>query len=148
MAGLESRLQETVDDKAQKHLGLDSGGGRRRGVGMCGCGSGGAHGRGGPQVHRRRQRDDAARERRRGRPAGSRRPTHGRHGDSRGTSRAHVRSRGAKASTRFDKLDLPADLRRQLNLLKLSLTLATPADSKKAEELTTIAARLEATYGK
>jgi peptidyl-dipeptidase A len=54
----------------------------------------------------------------------------------------------AKASTRFDKLDLPADLRRQLNLLKLSLTLATPADPKKAEELTTIAARLEATYGK
>jgi len=54
----------------------------------------------------------------------------------------------AKESTRFDKLDLPADLRRELNLLKLSLTLATPSDPKKAEELTTIAARLDATYGK
>jgi peptidyl-dipeptidase A len=54
----------------------------------------------------------------------------------------------AKDSTRFDTLDLPADQRRELNLLKLSLTLATPSDQKKAEELTTIAARLEATYGK
>jgi len=54
----------------------------------------------------------------------------------------------AKASTRFDHLDLPADLRRQLNLLKLSLTLATPSDPKKSEELTKIAAGLEAAYGK
>ena len=54
----------------------------------------------------------------------------------------------AKDATRFDKLDLPPDLRRQLNLLKLSLVLVTPADPKEAEELTTIAARLEATYGK
>ncbi len=57
-------------------------------------------------------------------------------------------ARLAKDSTRFDKVDLPADLRRQMDLLKLALTLATPADTKKAEELTTIAARLEATYGK
>ncbi len=54
----------------------------------------------------------------------------------------------AKSSTRFDRLEVPADLRRQLNLLKLSLTLATPSDEKKAEELTTIAARLEGAYGK
>jgi len=34
--------------------------------------------------------------------------------------------------------------RRQLNLLKLSLVMATPSDPKEAEELTTIMARLEA----
>jgi len=54
----------------------------------------------------------------------------------------------AKQSPKFDKVDLPADERRQLNLLKTSLVMATPADPKEAEELTTIMARLEATYGK
>ena len=37
---------------------------------------------------------------------------------------------------------MPADQRRQLDLLKLSLVMATPADPKEAEELTKIVARL------
>src|SRR5215471_21525058 len=54
----------------------------------------------------------------------------------------------AKEAVRFDKVDVPADERRQLNLLKLSLVMVTPSDPKLGEELTTIAARLESTYGK
>ena len=57
-------------------------------------------------------------------------------------------ARFAKESTRFDKVEVPRDERRQLNLLKLSLVMVTPSDPKEAEELTTIMARLEATYGK
>src|ERR1051326_5866153 len=56
--------------------------------------------------------------------------------------------RYAKDSVKFDKAEIPADERRQLNLLKLSLVMATPSDPKDAEELTKIAARLEAAYGK
>ena len=41
-----------------------------------------------------------------------------------------------------------ADERRQLNLLKVSLVMAAPADPKESEELTRIAANLNATYGK
>ena len=54
----------------------------------------------------------------------------------------------AKESAKFDKVDVPADQRRQLNLLKLSLVMVTPSDPKEGEELTTIMARLESTYGK
>ena len=54
----------------------------------------------------------------------------------------------AKESVRFDRVDVPADIRRQLNLLKLSLVMATPSDPKEGEELTTIAARMDAAYGK
>jgi peptidyl-dipeptidase A len=57
-------------------------------------------------------------------------------------------ARYAKESTRFDKLTLPPDQRRQLDLLKLSLVLATPSDPKESEELTKIAAGLSAAYGK
>ena len=57
-------------------------------------------------------------------------------------------TRFAKDATKFDKIEVPADARRQLNLLKLSLVMATPGDPKEAEELTKIMARLEATYGK
>jgi peptidyl-dipeptidase A len=57
-------------------------------------------------------------------------------------------ARLAKESVRFDAVEVPADVRRQLNLLKLALVMATPADPKEGEELTTIAARLDATYGK
>src|SRR5882762_6566902 len=57
-------------------------------------------------------------------------------------------ARFAKESTRFDRLNLPADERRQLNVLKTSLVMATPSDPKEAEELTNIMARLESTYGK
>ncbi len=54
----------------------------------------------------------------------------------------------AKQSTRFDKLALPPDLARKMKLLKLSLTLATPADPKESRELAEIVTRMEGTYGK
>jgi peptidyl-dipeptidase A len=54
----------------------------------------------------------------------------------------------AKQATRFDKLPLPAELERKMKLLKLSLTLATPADPKESRELTEITARMEGVYGK
>jgi peptidyl-dipeptidase A len=54
----------------------------------------------------------------------------------------------AKEAARFNGVDVPPDQRRQLNLLKLSLVMVTPSDPKEGEELTTIAARLESTYGK
>ncbi|PWU02335.1 MAG: peptidyl-dipeptidase [Terriglobia bacterium] len=54
----------------------------------------------------------------------------------------------AKQATRFDGLRLDPATDRKLKLLKLSLTLATPADPKESEELTRIAAGMEGTYGK
>jgi peptidyl-dipeptidase A len=54
----------------------------------------------------------------------------------------------AKEATRFDNVELSPDERRQMDLLKLSLVLVTPADPKKAEELTRIAAAMEGVYGK
>jgi len=54
----------------------------------------------------------------------------------------------AKQSTRFDSLKLPEDVARKIKLLRLSLTLATPANPKESEELTRIAASMEGTYGK
>jgi peptidyl-dipeptidase A len=57
-------------------------------------------------------------------------------------------ARAVKETPRFDKLELPADQRRQLNVLKTSLVMATPTDPKEAEELTTIMSRLNGTYGK
>src|SRR5712691_5091248 len=57
-------------------------------------------------------------------------------------------ARFAKESTKYDHVDVPADQRRQLNLLKTSLVLATPSDPKESDELSKIMARLESTYGK
>ncbi|MFB3829468.1 MAG: M2 family metallopeptidase [Bryobacteraceae bacterium] len=54
----------------------------------------------------------------------------------------------AKQATRFDRVELPPDLARKMKLLKLSLTLATPADPKESEELTRIVAGMEGAYGK
>ncbi len=54
----------------------------------------------------------------------------------------------AKEAVRFDKVEVPADQRRQLTLLKVSLVLAPPADPKESEELSKIMARLESAYGK
>src|SRR5215471_5084017 len=54
----------------------------------------------------------------------------------------------AKEAATFNKVEVPADERRQLNLLKLALVMVTPSDPKEGEELTTIAAGLESTYGK
>jgi peptidyl-dipeptidase A len=57
-------------------------------------------------------------------------------------------ARFVKETPRFDNVDLPADQRRQLNVLKTYLVMATPSDAAEAEELTTIMARLNGTYGK
>jgi peptidyl-dipeptidase A len=57
-------------------------------------------------------------------------------------------ARLAKEATRFNNVDLPAESRRQLDLLKVALVLATPPDPRESDEVTTIAARLESTYGK
>src|ERR1022692_2684605 len=54
----------------------------------------------------------------------------------------------AKQATRFDGLKLDAETARKLRLLKLSLTIATPADSKESEELTRVVSGMEGTYGK
>jgi peptidyl-dipeptidase A len=54
----------------------------------------------------------------------------------------------AKDAVRFDKVEATPDLRRQLDLLKVSLVMATPSDPKESEELTKIAANLDAEYGK
>src|SRR5262245_43871566 len=54
----------------------------------------------------------------------------------------------AKKATRFDRLKLPEDLARKMKLLKISLTLAAPANPKESAELTRIAASMEGTYGK
>ncbi len=54
----------------------------------------------------------------------------------------------AKQATRFDGLELPADVARRLKLLKLSLSLPAPSAPAKREELTRIVAGMEGTYGK
>ena len=54
----------------------------------------------------------------------------------------------AKQATRFNHLKLSEDLARKMKLLKLSLTLATPADPKESAELTRIVAGMEGTFGK
>jgi peptidyl-dipeptidase A len=54
----------------------------------------------------------------------------------------------AKDSVKFDKAEMAPDLRRELNILKISLVMATPSDPKESEELTRIAANLDAAYGK
>jgi peptidyl-dipeptidase A len=54
----------------------------------------------------------------------------------------------AEKARRFEKLELSADEKRKLLLLKLSLTLPAPKDPKEREELTKIAASMEGDYGK
>ena len=57
-------------------------------------------------------------------------------------------ARFAKDAVKFDKVEVPTEQRRQLNLLKVGLVMATPADPKESEELTKTMARLESAYGK
>jgi peptidyl-dipeptidase A len=57
-------------------------------------------------------------------------------------------ARFVKDSTRFDRVELPADQRRQIDVLKASLVLVTPSDPKESEEVTTILSRLNGTYGR
>ncbi len=54
----------------------------------------------------------------------------------------------AKQATRFDGLALPADVARKLELLKLSLVLAAPANPAESAELARLAAGMNGTYGK
>ncbi len=53
----------------------------------------------------------------------------------------------ALQAAKFDKVKLPKDMRRKLNLLKSSLTIAAPTDEKKNAQLAQISSELEAMYG-
>lgn len=48
----------------------------------------------------------------------------------------------------FDGLELPYDLRRRLELLKLSLTLPAPPDAQKTKQLTQLTTSMQGAYGK
>ena len=54
----------------------------------------------------------------------------------------------AKQAVGYDGPNLPVDVARKLKLLKLAVTIATPAEAKESGELTQISARMESTYGK
>jgi peptidyl-dipeptidase A len=56
-------------------------------------------------------------------------------------------TRLAKEAFRFDKVQVSPEERRQLYLLKNSLTMSAPPDSKEAEELTGLVASMEGAYG-
>ncbi|MGI9288900.1 MAG: M2 family metallopeptidase [Pseudomonadales bacterium] len=53
----------------------------------------------------------------------------------------------AKQAAQYDVVELPADARRKLNLLKQGITLPVPDDKKLADELATITSALQAAYG-
>ena len=65
-------------------------------------------------------------------------------------SQAYIEAvaRYAKEAARYDEVTLAPEERRQLNLLKLSLELVTPADPKLAEEVTRLGSSMEGAYGK
>ncbi len=54
----------------------------------------------------------------------------------------------AKLAGRFDDVDLPPELRRQLDVLKRAIVLPTPQDPDESRELAQIAARMESHYGR
>jgi peptidyl-dipeptidase A len=57
-------------------------------------------------------------------------------------------ARYAKEAAAYNGIEVPADDRRQLDLLKLSLSMVTPADPGEATELTKIVSRLRSAYGR
>jgi peptidyl-dipeptidase A len=57
-------------------------------------------------------------------------------------------SRFAKQAVRFDGVEVTPEQRRQLELLKVSLVMATPSDPREAEELTRLVSSMRAAYGK
>ncbi|HEV8210033.1 MAG TPA: M2 family metallopeptidase [Vicinamibacterales bacterium] len=57
-------------------------------------------------------------------------------------------ARFAREAVQYDSVQVSPDERRQLNLLKVALVLATPPDPKESDELSKIMARLESVYGK
>jgi peptidyl-dipeptidase A len=56
-------------------------------------------------------------------------------------------ARHAKEARRFDEVQVAPDIRRQLDILRTTLTVVTPADGSAATELTRLMAKMEATYG-
>ena len=54
----------------------------------------------------------------------------------------------ARDAARFDGVELPADLRRRMTLLKNALPMAAPPDPKEAEELARLVTSMEGTYGR
>ena len=56
-------------------------------------------------------------------------------------------TRYARDASRFDKVPLPAAERRQMDVLKNSLTMSAPPNPKEAEELTRLVASMEGSYG-
>jgi peptidyl-dipeptidase A len=54
----------------------------------------------------------------------------------------------AKDAVKYDNAEVTPEVRRQLNVLKVGLTMVTPSNPKEGEELTNLAAKLDATYGK
>ncbi len=54
----------------------------------------------------------------------------------------------AKQARRFDKVTLPPLERREMTVLKNSITVSAPPDSKEAEELTRLLASMEGAYGR
>jgi peptidyl-dipeptidase A len=54
----------------------------------------------------------------------------------------------AKQATRYDNAQLSPEQRRQMTVLKNSLTMAAPPDRKEAAELAQVAASMESAYGK
>ncbi len=54
----------------------------------------------------------------------------------------------AKQAARFDRVTLPADLRRKLDIIKLGLVLPAPSDAAKTAELAQLAAELDGMYGR
>jgi peptidyl-dipeptidase A len=54
----------------------------------------------------------------------------------------------AKRAAAYDNVQLPGDQRRQMTVLKHSLTMAAPADPREAAELSKIVATMESAYGR
>lgn len=57
-------------------------------------------------------------------------------------------TKAIQQSTKFDGVEAEPDVRRQLDLLKLTSTLPAPTDEAKAKELASIATNLDGLYGK
>ncbi|HSL82676.1 MAG TPA: M2 family metallopeptidase, partial [Thermoanaerobaculia bacterium] len=55
--------------------------------------------------------------------------------------------RYATEAARYDDVEVPADVRRKLGILKTGITMPAPRDPEKVAELTKIASNLEAAYG-
>src|SRR5215831_1111735 len=69
--------------------------------------------------------------------------------NARATQRAvDAGARYAKEAVKFDHVEVDPISRRELDLLKVSLVMATPSDPREGEELTKIAADMDGEYGK